>query len=59
MQARLTPEEHDRLREMRLDALRRDVRVAIEAANRGEVVDGDTVFTNVRGRIEQIARKLA
>lgn len=52
-------EEHERLREMRLEALRQDVRIGIEQANRGDVVDGDAVFDNLRRRIDEVARKRA
>jgi antitoxin ParD1/3/4 len=47
-------EEHERLREMRLETLRQDAQIGIEQANRREVVDGDTVFENLRKRIDAV-----
>ncbi len=50
----LTPEEEaqappELLRKMR-DRIEREVQVALEQAGRGELVDGETFFAEIRGR---------
>jgi hypothetical protein len=52
-------EESKRLRAMQLEALRRDVQIGIEQAERGEVIDGDVVFRRLRTRIDAMARNRA
>ncbi len=37
-------------RDRKLAALRADIQVGIDQAERGEVVDGDTVFTELRAK---------
>ena len=44
-------DERDRLEELRVDALRADLMVGIEQADRGELLDGPAVFDRVRERL--------
>jgi antitoxin ParD1/3/4 len=45
---------HDRLRQLRLEDLRREIAIGIEQCERGEVVDADEVFSE----LERKAAKL-
>jgi antitoxin ParD1/3/4 len=60
----LTPEEvvlaglqllahRDSIYQGRFEALRREVLVGVEEADRGELIDGDVVFQQLRDRLEQ------
>jgi antitoxin ParD1/3/4 len=60
----LTPEEvvlaglqllahRDSIYQGRFEALRREVVVGVEEADRGELIDGDVVFQQLRDRLEQ------
>jgi antitoxin ParD1/3/4 len=46
-------EEHEHVYKGRFDALRREVMVGYEAAERGEVIDGEIVFDNLREKLAQ------
>lgn len=48
-------EERDRLREVRLEALREKIAVGIEQGDKGEVIDGEEVFRELREDIRQIS----
>ena len=41
-------EERDRIREARLEALRGEIAVGIEQGDKGEVIDGEEVFRELR-----------
>ena len=43
--------ERDRLEELRADALREEIRVGIDQADRGELLDGPAVFDRLRARL--------
>ena len=40
----------------RFEELRNEVRIGLEAAERGEVVDGDTVFSRLQERLNALRR---
>jgi antitoxin ParD1/3/4 len=46
-------EEHDRLREIRLETLRREIAVGIEQSDRGEIFDGEAVIQELLDEIDQ------
>ena len=43
-------EERDKLQEMKLAELRRDIQVGIDQADRGELLDGPEVFDKIRAK---------
>lgn len=45
-------EEQDRLREIRLDHLRREVAIGLEQIERGQVVDGKQFFDELLRKLE-------
>ena len=45
--------ERDELDRIRLEALRKEIAIGIEQADRGELVDGDVVFERLRQRIQK------
>jgi predicted transcriptional regulator len=50
---KLSPEEHEQLVEdMKLQWLRREIQIGIEQADRGELIDGDVVFAELRQRYQ-------
>jgi antitoxin ParD1/3/4 len=49
-------EERDRIRETRLLALRSEIAVGIEQGDKGEVIDGEEVFRELREDIRQISK---
>ena len=53
---RLLKERED-LRRARLEALRREIAVGVEQADRGEFVDGEKVFQELRRRSGERQRK--
>jgi antitoxin ParD1/3/4 len=46
-------EEHEHVYKGRFNELRREVMVGYEAAKRGELVDGEVVFENLRAKLAQ------
>jgi antitoxin ParD1/3/4 len=46
-------EEHEHVYKGRFDELRREVMVGYEAAERGELIDGEVVFDNLREKLAQ------
>ena len=46
-------EERDFLRERRLQELRREIAIGLEAADRGELLDGEQVMADLRKRHEE------
>ena len=49
----LSPEDREQLvEEMKLQWLRREIRRGIEQANRGELIDGDVVFAELKKRYQ-------
>lgn len=49
-------EDRDRIQQIKLETLRKEIRVGVEQIERGEVVDGDAVFAELEAdicRIEQ------
>jgi antitoxin ParD1/3/4 len=50
-------QERDELRRVRLEELRREIAVGIEAADRGDLVPADEVFAQLRQRNEEAARR--
>jgi antitoxin ParD1/3/4 len=46
-------EEHEHVYKGRFDELRREVMVGYEAAERGELIDGEIVFDNLREKLAQ------
>jgi antitoxin ParD1/3/4 len=49
-------EERDRLREIRLETLRKEIRTGIEQSDRGEVFEGEAVIQDLLEEIEQARR---
>ncbi|PSN19146.1 type II toxin-antitoxin system ParD family antitoxin [filamentous cyanobacterium CCP5] len=43
----------DRIYQGRYEALRQDVKIGLEAAERGEMVDSETVFSQLHERLNQ------
>jgi antitoxin ParD1/3/4 len=50
--------ERDRIKEKRLAQLKEKIRVGIEAANRGELVDGEEVFDEIEEDICRIEAQM-
>lgn len=49
----LSPEDHEKLVEdMKLQWLRREVQKGIEQADRGELINGDDVFAELKQRLQ-------
>ena len=46
-------EERDRLREIRLATLQKEIEIGIEQSNRGKGFDGDEVIQELLGELEQ------
>ena len=46
-------EERERIYKGRFDSLRQEIMIGIEAAERGEVIDGETVFRDLRQKLQQ------
>jgi antitoxin ParD1/3/4 len=46
-------EEREMIYQGRFDELRREVMIGYEAAERGEVIDGEIVFENLRTKLNQ------
>lgn len=49
-------EERDQLREMRLETLRKEIRIGLEQSDRGEVFEGEAVIQDLLEEIEQARR---
>jgi antitoxin ParD1/3/4 len=50
--------QHDELRRMQLEDLRREVAIGLEASRQGRVLDGDEVFERLRLRNEEAMGRL-
>jgi antitoxin ParD1/3/4 len=50
-------EEQDRLRQMKLETLRKEIAIGIEQADRGQLVDGKEVFRKLRTRNKERSQK--
>jgi antitoxin ParD1/3/4 len=50
-------QDHDRLRELKLAELRRDIEVGIKQADRGELIEGKQAFRGLRRKIRTRAKK--
>ncbi|MGI8502086.1 MAG: type II toxin-antitoxin system ParD family antitoxin [Hassallia sp.] len=46
-------EEQERIYKSRFDELQREIIIGIEASERGEVVDGETVFRQLQYKLDQ------
>ena len=46
-------EEQDRLREIRIDALRKEIQTGIDQADRGELIPAEKAFSQLRERNKQ------
>lgn len=46
-------EERDRIYKGRFEELRQEIRIGIEASQQGQVVDGETVFYELRQKLQQ------
>ena len=46
-------DDRDRLREIRIDTLRKEIAIGIEQSDRGEVFDGEKVIQELLGEINQ------
>jgi antitoxin ParD1/3/4 len=49
-------EERDRIREARINTLRSEIAVGIEQGDKGEVIDGEEVFRELREDIRLISK---
>lgn len=45
-------EERDRIYKGRFEELRQEIRIGIEASQQGQVVDGETVFRELRQKLQ-------
>jgi antitoxin ParD1/3/4 len=50
-------EERERIYKGRFEELKKEIEIGIEAAERGEVVDGETVFRELREKLQQRRQK--
>ncbi|MGA7953440.1 MAG: type II toxin-antitoxin system ParD family antitoxin [Gloeobacterales cyanobacterium] len=50
-------EEREHLYQERFEELKREVMVGVEEADRGELIDGETVFHNLREKLAQRRRQ--
>ena len=50
-------EDRDRVREMRLEELRKEIQIGIDQLDRGEVTPGEEVFRQLRERNEELKKK--
>jgi antitoxin ParD1/3/4 len=50
-------EERDKVRETRLAALRSEIAIGIKQGDKGEVIDGEEVFRELREDIHQISEE--
>ena len=50
--------ERDKLREIRLEELRKEIQIGIDQADRGELIPGDEVFRQLKKRSEEFKKKL-
>ena len=50
-------EEQDRLRQMRLEDLRKDIAVGLEQLDRGQFVNGEEVFRKLRAKAKTLVGK--
>lgn len=46
-------QDHDQLQAIKLEALRKEIAIGIEQADRGETVDGEAFFENLRARVAE------
>lgn len=49
--------ERDKLREIRLEELRKEIQIGIDQADRGELIPGDEVFRQLKKRSEEFKKK--
>lgn len=47
-------EERERIYKGRFEELRREIMVGVEASERGEVVDGEIVFSQLQQKLQQL-----
>jgi len=47
-------EERERIYKGRFDELRQEIMVGVEASERGEVVDGEIVFSQLQQKLQQL-----
>lgn len=50
-------EERERIYKGRFEELRREIMVSIEASERGEVVDGEIVFSQLQQKLQQLRKR--
>ncbi len=50
-------DDRDRVREMRLEDLRKEIQIGIDQLERGEVTPGEEVFRQLRERNEKLKKK--
>ncbi len=50
-------EDRDRVREMRLEDLRKEVQIGIDQADRGELTPANEVFAELRDRTERLKKR--
>ncbi len=50
-------EDRDRVRELRLEDLRKEIQIGIDQIERGEVTPGEEVFRQLRERNEELKKK--
>lgn len=50
-------EEQDRLRQMKLEDLKKEIKVGVDQADRGELVEGKTALQKLRSRHKESSRK--
>ena len=51
-------EERDKLKEIRLDELRKEIQHAMDQVDRGESIPGDEVFRQLKERTEAFKKKM-
>ena len=50
-------DDRDRVREMRLEDLRKEIQIGVDQIERGEVTPGEEVFRQLRERNEELKKK--
>jgi antitoxin ParD1/3/4 len=50
-------EERERIYKGRFEELRREIMIGVEASERGEVVDGEIVFSQLQQKLQQLRER--
>jgi antitoxin ParD1/3/4 len=50
-------QDHEQVRKMRIEELRKEIAIGTAQADAGQLIDGEKVFAEIRKKIEEIRRK--